>query len=121
MQREEIIVLSDSNDDREWFLPNNAHESQESIGREWFDPYDRAPDSEDENMTTSSQTTERSEREESPRVLFEGRLDRYIRRRWNYTQYIAQIGVTWTLIESDSEGGGPALVESAYIKQNFWR
>ncbi|KNC22946.1 hypothetical protein FF38_03153 [Lucilia cuprina] len=56
-----------------------------------------------DEQLSCSQTTE---------VWMEARIDRYIRRRPKYRQYIAQLCVTWTVEASDSEGEDPdPLVE----------
>lgn len=101
----DVIVISDDDATHEELSASQASGGSlltEAEG-EWWEP---------EEQLSSSQATERSQSDQEPRIWVEASLDRYILRRRKYRQYIAQIGITWTVEETDEEGEDPdPLVE----------
>lgn len=78
--------------------------------REDYDPFEQWEANDDSD---GSHETRSAQHEREPRILFGATMDRYILRRPGYRQYIAQVGFTWTVVDTDSEAEDPdPLVET---------
>lgn len=88
--------------------------------REDYDPYDHSEGWEENNESDGSNETGSAQIERGPGILFGATMDRYILRRPGYRQYIAQVGFTWTVVDSDSEAEDPDPLEKSQYRTREW-